>query len=147
MKSRSAAIALAALAAGSLALPSHAAPRKQAPFKKTVSYTDQTPDPTGSTTADTGCGSAMPSQYPVEAGIPVKITYPGKIKASLDNKLDWALEIRDPKGNVLSSSDGGGPTDPESTSAKAKKPGTYVIYPCNLTGEPTVNVSYSYTPS
>ena len=145
MNPRYAATALAVLAAGSLAVPAHASPKPK-PFSKTVSYTDSTPDPTGSTTADTGCGSAMPSQYPVEKGISVKIPAPGKIKASLDNKGDWALEIRDPKGNVLSSSDGGGPTDQEATSAKAKKAGTYVIFPCNLTGEPTVNVTYSYTP-
>jgi hypothetical protein len=139
--------ALAVIAAGTVAVAPADAKPKPKPFKGSQQVTDTTPDPSGSTTAGSDCSTAMPSQYPQEPGIAVNIPAPGKLKVSLDNKLDWALEIRDPKGNVIGSADGGTPTDVEEASAKAKKAGKYLIFACNLEGEPTVTVSWSYTPA
>jgi hypothetical protein len=141
---------LAVLAAGTVALtPADAAAKKPKPFKGSKSYTDQTPDPTGSTTSGSDCSSAIPATvpYPKEAGITVTIPAPGKLKVTLANKLDWALEIRDPKKVVIGSSDGSGPQDVEGTTVKAKKAGKYTIIPCNLGAEPTITVSWQYTPA
>lgn len=140
--------ALAVVMAGTVAVPAQAA-SKPKPFKGSKPYTDQTPDPTASDprTDTQGCDSLMPTQYPHEAGISVKVPAAGKLKASLDNKLDWAIEIRDSSGRVINAADGEMPDTQESVQAKIKKAGTYVIFPCNLEGEPTVNVSWSYTPA
>jgi hypothetical protein len=141
-------LAVALVAAGAVAVPAQAAPKPK-PFKGSKSYTDQTPDPTASDPSSNfaGCDTLLPATYPHEAGITVTIPAPGKLKASLNNQLDWAIEVRDAKGTTLAGADGGMPNDPESVTAKIKKAGKYVIYPCNLTGEPTVTVTWSYTPS
>lgn len=138
-------VVLVALGTASLT-PANAA-TKPKPFSGTKSYTDTTPDPTGSATSGSDCSSAIPSSPLKEAGFTVNVPAPGKLKVGLNNMLDWALEIRDPKGTVVGGSDGSNPNDVEGTSIKAKKAGKYTIIPCNLGGEPTVTVSYSYTPS
>lgn len=137
--------ALLALGTASFA-PANAA-TKPKPFSGTKSYTDTTPDPTGSATTGSDCSSALPGDPLKEAGFTVTVPAPGKLKVGLTNTLDWALEIRDPKGTVVGSSDGSNPNDVEGTSIKAKKAGKYTIIPCNLGGEPTITVNYSYTPS
>jgi hypothetical protein len=135
---------------GSVAVgPAGAATKpKPKPFKGSKSFTDQTPDPSASAPGSpVGCDSALPGQYPREAPISVKLPAAGKLNVKLANQLDWAVEILDPSGNVIASSDGADPNSVESATAKAKKAGTYKIQPCNLGGEPTVLVSWAYTPS
>jgi hypothetical protein len=147
---RSLVLVLALVAGATIATtPASAAkkPPKPKPFKGSQSFTDTTPDPTASVPGGyAGCDSSLPAQYPREAGIQVKIPAAGKFKVDLNNVLDWAVDIRDSKGNVLSSSDGDQPQVVEGTSTRIKKAGTYTIVPCNLGGEPTVTVSWSYTP-
>jgi hypothetical protein len=139
-------LALAIVASATIAAtPASAKPKG---FTGTASYTDTTPDPTASApNGYAGCDSLLPAQFPREAGIPVKIPAKGRLKVELANQLDWAVDIRDSNGNVLGSGDGANPNDVESASAKIKKAGTYVVYPCNLGGEPTVTVTWTYTPS
>jgi len=136
---------LVALGTASLT-PANAA-TKPKPFSGSKDYTDTTPDPTGSATDGSDCSSMLPGDPLKEAGFAITVPAPGKIKVALDNTGDWALEIRDPKGTIIGSSDGGTPELKEATTVKAKKAGKYTIIPCNLGGAPTAKVTYSYTPS
>ena len=126
--------------------PATAAPKPK-PFKGTKAYRDATPDPTGSATDGSDCSSLLPAPFPHETGFTLQIPGPGKLKVSIDNVGDWALEIRDPKGTIIGSADGGTPQDIEMATVKAKKAGKFTIIPCNLGGAPDVIVTYSYTPS
>lgn len=143
---------LTAVAVGSVAVgPAVAAPKpkpKPKPFKGSQTFTDSTPDPTASAPGSgAGCDSLLPGQYPRESAISVKVPAAGKLKATLANQLDWGIEIQDSNGNVIASADGADPNSVESATAKLKKAGTYKILPCNLGGEPSVLVSWSYTPA
>ena len=140
---------LTAVAVGTVAMgPAVAAPKKPKPFKGSTTYTDNTADPTGSAPGSgAGCDSLLPSQFPREAPIPVKVPGAGKLKVSLANTGDWAVEIQDSRGVVLASADGDMPEAQESATAKTKKAGTYKIVPCNLGGAPTATVSWSWTPA
>ncbi len=144
-------VAIAVLAACTVAVaPASAKSKKHKPkpFHGSKEVTDTTPDPTGSLPGDTGyCTSSMPEQYPVEEPIKVTIPAPGKLKVALNNQLDWAIDILNSKNTSVGGVDGGNPDDVESTSVKIKKKGTYYIQACNLEGEPTVTVTWSYTPS
>jgi hypothetical protein len=135
-----------ALVAGAT-IATNPASAKPKGFSGSQAYTDATPDPSASAVSGAGCGSALPAQFPREAGIPVNIPAAGKLKVDVANKGDWALDILDPKGNVVASSDGDTPIAAEGTSTKPKKAGKYTIYPCNLGGEPTVTVTWTYTPA
>lgn len=137
---------LVALGTVSLA-PATAAPKPK-PFKGSQAYTDTTPDPTGSAPGSgSGCDSVFPAPFPHEKGFTVNIPAPGKLKVVLDNVGDWALEIRDPKGAMIGSSDGAAPEDVEQATVKAKKAGKYTIIPCNLGGGPNVIAKFEYTPA
>lgn len=121
---------------------------KPKPFSGSKAYTDATIDPTGSAPdTSAGCDSLIPAPFPHETGFQISVPAPGKIKVALNNTGDWALEIRDPKGAVIATSDGGTPEIVESATVKAKKAGKYTIIPCNLGGAPNVTVTYSYTPA
>ena len=120
---------------------------KPKPFKGTKAYTDATADPTGSATDGEDCSSLIPAPFPHEKGFTINVPAPGKIKVSIDNVGDWALEIRDPKGTIIGSADGSTPEALEMATVKAKKAGKYTIIPCNLGGAADVTVSYAYTPA
>ncbi len=144
--------ALAIIAAGTVAVaPADAATKKKPkPFKGSKSFTDQTIDPTGSLPESrAGCDSAVPTAAPwnKETPISVKIPAPGKLKVSLANQLDWAIDILDSKKNVIASVDGADVDTVEIVTAKVRKAGTYYILPCNVTGEPTTTVNWQYTPA
>jgi hypothetical protein len=142
---RHAIAATAVAAALGMVAVTPAAAAKAKPFKGSQSYTDATPDPTGSATDGSDCSSLLPT--PQEAGITVNIPAPGKLKVDITNVGDWALEIRDPKGTVIGSADGGTPQDIEIATVKAKKAGKYTIVPCNLGGVPELTVNWAYTPA
>ena len=120
---------------------------KPKPFKGTKAYTDATADPTGSATDGEDCTSLLPAPFPHEKGFTISVPAPGKIKVSINNVGDWALEIRDPKGTIIGAADGGTPEVVETATVKAKKAGKYTIIPCNLGGAPDVTVTYAYTPA
>ncbi len=147
MQPRHIVTALAAVAVATVAVaPASAA--KYKPIKGSKQITDATPDPTGSAPdSGTGCDSLLPAQFPREAPVELKIPAAGKLKVSIDNKLDWAIEIFDPKGTSIGGSDGGAPQDPEVTTVKIKKAGTYKLFACNLGGEPQVTMSWTWTPA
>lgn len=147
MQPRHIVTALAAVAVATVAVaPASAAKHK--PIKGSKQITDATPDPTGSDpNSGAGCDTLLPAPFPHEAPVSIKIPAAGKLKVSINNQADWALEIRDSKGTSLGASDGGMPTDPETTTVKIKKAGTYFMHACNLGGEPQVTMTYLWTPA
>lgn len=149
MHARHIVTALAVIAAGSIAVgPATAAPKPKA-FKGSKDVTDNTADPTGSGTPGADCSSMLPvAGTPLEdAPTTIKIPGNGKLRVQLANTGDWALEVRDPKGIVIGSSDGGTPETAEQTTVKTKKAGTYKVFACNLGGAPTAKLSWSWTPA
>ncbi|HWL37829.1 MAG TPA: hypothetical protein VNQ77_16705 [Frankiaceae bacterium] len=149
MKARHVVTALAVLAAGTVAVaPAAGAPRYKK-FSGSKEVTDATADPTGSGTDGADCSSLVPAAVTPFQDTPISIKVPalGKLKVSVANTGDWALEIRDPKGVIIGSSDGGGPTDLETATVKTKKAGSYKVFACNLGGHPTAKVSWTWTPA
>jgi hypothetical protein len=141
MKIRTAVIA--ALVAGlSVASVADAAPPKN--FKKTVSFTDATPDPTGN--AASGNENHCSGQLPQEAPISVKVPGPGYLEVSIAGfQGDWSLQVKDKDGEVLGGADVNPPSEFESVSIRFKKAATVGILPCNMSGTPQAEVTYSYT--
>lgn len=150
MKARHVLTALAVLAAGTVAVaPASAAPKKYKKFSGSKVVTDLTADPTGSGTDGADCSSLIPAEVTPMQDPPINIKVPalGKLKVSVANVGDWALEIRDPKGMIIGSSDGGSPEALETATVKTKKPGTYKVWACNLGGHPEAKVSWTWTPA
>jgi hypothetical protein len=145
------ALAVAVVAAAAVAAPANAA-TKPKPFKKTVTFTDATPDPTGGGIASSGGLNICDGTLPRETGVKVTIPAPGKLKISIAGFVgDWALSLRDSKGEYVDGVDvDPDPTDSsvtESMSHKFKKAGKYVLLPCNLGGSQTAKLTYQYLPS
>lgn len=143
MRTRTALAALLVLvaAAGSLSPALAAAPK---PIKGSWTA-NATPDPTGDRPAGTmKCAPVTPTG---RASTTVKIPGPGTLTVALNNALDWSGDLRDASGDVLSDSDGSSPTDAESLFAKFKKAQTVTIGACNLEGEPSITVTWVFTPA
>ena len=71
----------------------------------------------------------------------------GSLERSLNNQLDWSGDIRE-KGTdeVLAQVDGGTPIDAEVVEVTFTKKTTVVMGACNLEGEPSINVTYTFVP-
>ena len=141
MRIRTAVITVVA-ASLSVATVANAAPPKN--FKKTVTFTDATPDPTGN--AGSGNENHCSGQLPTEDPIQVKVPGPGYLEVSIAGfQGDWSLQVRDSSGEVLGGADVNPPSEFESISVRFKKAETVGILPCNLAGTPEAQVTYSYT--
>ncbi|MDT7549506.1 MAG: hypothetical protein QOE84_1900 [Actinomycetota bacterium] len=147
MRTRTALVAAAALLAGAGSLsPALAGPGRGGVIKGTWAAT-ASPDPTGDTPAPAGSGKCAPVTPTGRATQDLVIPGPGTLEISLNNQLDWSGDVRDKKSDeVLSDSDGGSPTDVEGMSVTFKKKTTVVMGACNLEGEPSVTVTYTFTP-
>ena len=94
------------------------------------------------------CQSTPPASGPSirvragAAGAAGKVSGPGLLTVDGSSTGDWAIEIRDPKGNSLGGDDKNPPSQ-ESASAELGK-GTWTVYYCNLTGAPTATATYSF---
>ncbi|MDP9100833.1 MAG: hypothetical protein M3N21_01605 [Actinomycetota bacterium] len=135
---------IAVVAAGSLSPALAKGKPKSKPAPIVGSYTATAlPDPTGDMpAANKGkCASMTPTGRTTHE---FKVPAAGTLTVSLNNKLDWSLDVRNADG-VLGDSDGGSPVSAESVEVAFKKKDTVVIGACNLTGEPSVTVSYTFT--
>lgn len=104
-----------------------------------------TPDPTGDSPA--GGGKCAPTVPTARATKEFTVPGPGTLEMSLNNQLDWSGDIRTKGDNeVVGDADGGSPTDVEVVSATFKKKTVVILGACNLEGEPSVNVTYTFTP-
>ena len=125
-----------------LATVAQAAPPKN--FKKTVTFTDGTPDPSGN--ANSGNENHCSGKLPQEAPISVKVPGPGYLEVSIGGfQGDWSLQVKGADGEVLGGDDVNPPSEFESVSIRFKKGETVGILPCNMSGTPQAEVTYSYT--
>lgn len=131
-----------ALAASSFA-PALAAPAKK-PVK--LAYTASAlPDPS-STNPVTGeiCAPTTPTGI---HHFSFKVPGPGTLKVSLNNTLDWSVAVRDARGRTLADADAASPEVAETVTLKLKKAQTVSIDTCNFAGEPSIDVTGTFTPS
>ena len=71
----------------------------------------------------------------------------GSLEMSLNNQLDWSGDIREKGTNeILAQVDGGTPIDAEVLEVTFKKKTVVVMGACNLEGEPSLNVTYTFVP-
>jgi hypothetical protein len=119
---------------------------KPKPLHGTFSYTDVTPDPTVTANSDaaTHCHGNVPASPTDVNSHSLTVKGKGILTVVGHNMGDWAMEVRDKRGNVLAGSDGSSPTDPEGTVVGLTKAGTYSVVYCNLEGEPTTTATYKF---
>lgn len=132
-----AATAGAVLAAGSLA-PAQAGP--PAPFSRTVTFVDNTPDPSGYVLGPEHCMGRLPAEQPV----PVNVPGPGTVDIAISGfSGEWSLLITDKDGEVVGVADADAPAT-ESMTMRLKRAGKINILPCNLFGTNEARLTYSY---
>ena len=112
----------------------------------TFSYTDTTPDPTvvANTNASMHCHGKLPSSPADVNSHTIKVAGPGTLTVVGHNALDWAMEVRDAHGAVLTGSDGSSPNAAEGTVLALRRPGTYAIVYCSAEGEPSISADFTY---
>lgn len=133
-----AAVSLAAVAALGALAPASAAGKPVV-----TKYTAQaTPDPT-----TTGVGEVCEPVTPTARHrTEYKVPAAGTLKVELANTLDWAIGVRQ-GDKLLASADGTSPEAKETTTVKFKKAVTISVDACNFAGEPTVEVTLTFTPA
>jgi hypothetical protein len=145
MRTRTALVAATALLVGGASLtPALAGPLRGGAVKGSWTA-NASPDPTGDTPGGTAkCEPVTPTGKATQE---FTVPGPGTLDVSLNNQLDWSGDVRDKKTDeVLADADGGSPTDVEAMSVSFKKKTTVVMGACNLEGEPSVTVTYTFTP-
>jgi hypothetical protein len=147
---RRATVAIGALVvAGITASPAlakgHPKPKPK-PIKGTWSFTDTTPDPTYAGTslndASMHCHGQLPAGAADVNAKTITVVGHGTLTVEGNSVGDWAMELRDRKGNVLTGDDQNPPKQ-ESVSMDLNK-GSWTLYYCNLTGAPTATATYSF---
>ena len=139
MRSRTFVLAglLAAVAVGSL--PANAAPPKS--FRKTVTFVDNTPDPSAFFLGPEHCMGRLPAEKPVSVPIPG----PGIVDIAISGFTgEWSLMITDKDGEVIGVADADAPAT-ESTTLRMKRAATINILPCNIAGSFEAKLVYGYT--
>ena len=145
---RRATVAIGAFAVAALTVSPAMAKAKPKPKPKPIhgtwSFTDMTPDPVYSPVGDatTHCHGSLPSG-PTDVNTHT-ITVSGHGTLTVDGNAtgDWAMELRDRKGNVLTGDDQNPPKQ-EEVSMDLNK-GTYTLVYCNSTGAPNATATYSF---
>lgn len=134
-------VVIAAVAA--TAAPGVAAPKPK-PITREVPFTDATPDYSGwAVGPDSHCAGVLPREEAYEFTAPAA----GSLKVSISGfSGEWALDLRDAKGNVLAETDVLAP-EQETLTIKLRRPGVVHIGPCNLAGTPEALISlvFSYS--
>ena len=110
----------------------------------TWTFTDTTPDPTVvANDATQHCETTVPAG-PADVNSQAFATKkPGVLTLTSHNALDWAMEVKDSKGNIITGTDGGSPNDPENMVVSLSK-GKYEVIYCNFSGEPSITVDYAF---
>ena len=135
---------LLGVVAASAAVPALAAKPKPRPkpIKGGFAATAH-PDPTSNNPA--GGGTCDPKTPGARVTHAFTVPAAGTLSVQLNNSLDWTGDIRDADGSVETDSDGGSPTTPEAMEVSFKRRTPVVIGVCNFAGEPTINVTYTFT--
>jgi hypothetical protein len=123
------------------AAPGLAAPKPK-PITQSVPFTDTTPDYSGwAVGPDSHCAGLLPREEAYEFKAPAA----GSLKVSISGFTgEWALDLRDAKGNVLAETDVLAP-EQETLTIKLRRPGVVNIGPCNLAGTPEALISLVFT--
>ena len=133
--------AAAMLAVGMIASVAGAKP----PASGTWTYTDTTPDPsTLQNDATQHCEGTVPPGPADVNSQTFKAKKAGVLSLTSHNASDWAMEVKDSKGNIITGTDGANPNDPENMVVTLRK-GTYEVIYCSFAGEPTITVDYKFT--
>jgi hypothetical protein len=113
----------------------------------TWEYTDFTPDPTTlQNPAQEHCHGTLPSSPADVNSYPFKTKKTGTLELTSHNQFDWAMEVRDAKGNVVAGTDGADISTPENMTVFLKK-GKYEVVYCSFLGEPEITVDYKFIPA
>ena len=141
---RRATIAVAAVAAATLTVTPALAKPKPKPIKGSWSFTDATPDPSGDAASDDSshCHGRLPAGPADVNARSITVPRKGTLVVNGSATGDWAMELRDRKGNVVAGDDQNPPKQ-ESVGADLGK-GTWTLYFCNLTGAPTATATYTF---
>jgi hypothetical protein len=118
---------------------------KPKPLKGSWSFTDTTPDPSVDASSDNSnhCHGKVPAGPADVNAHTLTVTGRGLLTVSGATKGDWAMEVRDRRGNPIAGSDGSLPTAQEGTRVDLVK-GTWTVFYCNVTGAPTATASYTF---
>lgn len=138
---------LALTVGASLALavaPTMATGAPKAPKSGTWTFIDTTPDPSTAADSRPRCTQGDLPHSPADQNTATfKTTKKRSVFTVMSNNVaDWAMELHDSKGNILATSDGPSPENPEGVTISLKK-GTYTVYYCNWAGEPTITADWS----
>lgn len=110
----------------------------------TWTFTDMTPDPTVVTNdATQHCEGTVPAGPADVNSQPFKAKTTGVLTLTSHNMADWAMEIKDAKGNIVTGTDGSDSTTPENMVVTLSK-GSYDVIYCNFSGEPSITVDYAF---
>lgn len=146
---RRATVAVSALVAAVLTVTPALAKSKPKPRPKPItgswSFTDTTPDPTYvSSISDTTqhCHGSLPAGPADINAHTITVSGHGTLTVNGNATGDWAMEVRDRKGNVITGDDQNPPKQ-ESVSVDLNK-GTWTLYYCNLEGAPPATATYSF---
>ena len=116
----------------------------KAPTKGTWTYTDTTPDPsTLQNDATQHCEGQIPPSPADVNSYPFKAKKNGTLTLTAHNASDWAMEVKDSKGNIITGTDGADVNTPENMVVTLRK-GTYEVIYCSFAGEPQITVDYSF---
>jgi len=132
-------IASAILAVASVSLPAASA-APPAGFSKTMTFVDETPDPSAFFLGPEHCMGQLPAEKPVAVTIPG----PGKVDVAISGFTgEWSLMITDAAGKVIATADADAPKT-EATTLKMTRGGKINILPCNLAGTFEAKLTYAY---
>lgn len=137
-------LALAVGASLALAVAPTMATGAPAPKSGTWTFIDTTPDPSTAADSRPRCTQGDLPHSPADQNTATFKTTKKRSTFSVmsNNVADWAMELHDKKGNILATSDGPSPENPEGVTISLKK-GTYTVYYCNWAGEPTITADWS----
>lgn len=134
-------LATLALCAGSVgvAVPAGGAPPKG--FSKTVTFVDETPDPSAYVLGPEHCLGRLPREEPVSVQVPGS----GIVRIAIRGfQGEWSLLVWNAAGDVIATADADVPAT-ESLELRVKKAQRIQILPCNLLGTFEATLTYSYT--
>ena len=136
-------VAAAILAVGMIASVAGAKP----PTSGTWTYTDTTPDPsTLQNDATQHCEGTLPASPADVNSYPFKAKKNGVLSLTAHNSADWAMEVKDSKGNIITGTDGADVQTPENMVVTLRK-GMYEVIYCSFAGEPQITVDYKFVQS
>ena len=125
---------------------------KPKPIKGSYSVTlvpDVSPNVVAQTGATPVCGTLAPSMdkhpftVPAAGTLSVVLDSPDPTKGAYPAGPDWDLWLLDAAGDTIDGSHGGTAHEQVATKFKKKTPLTILV--CNINGEPTGNISYTFT--